>query len=134
MICVETRHMQAVLKAQINKTDCNDARHSADDAGGTLSSGACEDDTQSDPAYAERDPLRVPLVEQAGAADGEQVPKRGFVWGLRGGGGNAVCDDGLMIEFARLSSAFSHRPATARTTRRVCQDRFEDRLQLTGRT
>src|SRR5256886_469838 len=26
VICVETRHMQAVLKAQINKTDCNDAR------------------------------------------------------------------------------------------------------------
>ena len=25
MICVETRHMQAVLKAQINKTDRNDA-------------------------------------------------------------------------------------------------------------
>jgi transposase len=29
MICVETRHMQAVLKAQINKTDRNDARHYA---------------------------------------------------------------------------------------------------------
>ena len=26
MICVETRHMQAALKAQINKTDRNDAR------------------------------------------------------------------------------------------------------------
>ena len=26
MICVETRHMKAVLKAQINKTDRNDAR------------------------------------------------------------------------------------------------------------
>jgi transposase len=26
MICVETRHMQAVLKARINKTDRNDAR------------------------------------------------------------------------------------------------------------
>ena len=25
-VCVETRHMQAVLKAQINKTDRNDAR------------------------------------------------------------------------------------------------------------
>jgi transposase len=25
-ICVETRHMRAVLKAQINKTDRNDAR------------------------------------------------------------------------------------------------------------
>jgi transposase len=26
VICVETQHMRAVLKAQINKTDCNDAR------------------------------------------------------------------------------------------------------------
>src|SRR6266550_7100755 len=26
MICVETRHMRAVLKAQLNKTDRNDAR------------------------------------------------------------------------------------------------------------
>jgi len=26
VVCVETRHMQAVLKAQINKTDGNDAR------------------------------------------------------------------------------------------------------------
>ena len=26
VICVETRHMQAALKAQINKTDRNDAR------------------------------------------------------------------------------------------------------------
>ena len=26
MVCAETRHMQAVLKAQINKTDRNDAR------------------------------------------------------------------------------------------------------------
>jgi transposase len=29
VICVETRHMRAVLKAQINKTDRNDARGSA---------------------------------------------------------------------------------------------------------
>src|ERR1700751_1545951 len=28
VICVETRHMRAVLKAQINKTDLNDARGS----------------------------------------------------------------------------------------------------------
>src|SRR6266480_2140082 len=46
VICVETRHMRAVLKAQINKTDRNDARHSTDDAGGALSTGACEDVTQ----------------------------------------------------------------------------------------
>jgi hypothetical protein len=26
VVCVETRHMQSVLKAQINKTDRNDAR------------------------------------------------------------------------------------------------------------
>ena len=26
MICVETRHMKAVLKAQVNKSDRNDAR------------------------------------------------------------------------------------------------------------
>src|SRR5271167_4211119 len=49
VICVETRHMRAVLKAQINKTDRNDARGMAqDDAGGTLSPGACEDVTQSE--------------------------------------------------------------------------------------
>jgi transposase len=29
VICVETRHMRAVLKAQINKTDRNDARDMA---------------------------------------------------------------------------------------------------------
>ena len=29
VVCVETRHMQAVLKAQINKTDRNDARNIA---------------------------------------------------------------------------------------------------------
>jgi transposase len=43
VICVETRHMQAVLKAQINKTNRNDARHRADDAGGALSPGTCQD-------------------------------------------------------------------------------------------
>jgi transposase len=44
VICV-TRHMRAVLQAQINKQDrpqrC--ARHGADDAGGTVSPGPCED-------------------------------------------------------------------------------------------
>ena len=29
VVCVETRHMQAVLKAQINKTDRNDPRFAA---------------------------------------------------------------------------------------------------------
>src|SRR5258706_5400596 len=53
VICVETRHMRAVLQAQINKTDRNDAaRHGPDDAGGTLSPGACEDATQSETANA----------------------------------------------------------------------------------
>ena len=63
VICVETRHMQAVLKAQINKTDpqrC--ARHRADDAGGALSSGACEDITQSEAADAS-DPSKAAAVE-----------------------------------------------------------------------
>ena len=48
-ICVETRHMRAVLKAQINKDGpqrC--AGDGADDAGGALSSGACKDVTQSE--------------------------------------------------------------------------------------
>src|SRR5262249_3084741 len=44
VICVETRHMRAVLKAQINKTDRNDARGIAQMMRvGALSSGACED-------------------------------------------------------------------------------------------
>jgi len=49
VICVETRHMQAALKAQINKTDRNDARGIAQMMRGrTLSSGAREDVTQSE--------------------------------------------------------------------------------------
>ena len=53
VICVETRHMQAVLKAQINKTDRNDARGIAQMMrAGALPSGACEDDTQSETADA----------------------------------------------------------------------------------
>ncbi len=47
-VCVETRHMQAVLKAQINKTDR--AWHRADDAGRALPSSACEDITQPETA------------------------------------------------------------------------------------
>ena len=43
VVCVETRHMQAILKAQINEPQrCT--RHRADDASGALPSGACEDD------------------------------------------------------------------------------------------
>ena len=63
VICVETRHMQAVLKAQINKTDRNDARgHRPDDTGGALPSGACEDATQSETADA-ADPSQASAVQ-----------------------------------------------------------------------
>ena len=63
VICVETRHMRAVLKAQINKTDRNDARqHGPDDAGGASSSGACEDVTQPEAADA-ADPSQAAAVE-----------------------------------------------------------------------
>src|ERR1700732_934020 len=68
VVCVETRHMQAVLKAQINKTDRNDARDGEAEkdttkkqqtghrrrpppkylGAGTLPSGACEDAPQSE--------------------------------------------------------------------------------------
>ena len=46
VICVETRHMQAVLKVQINKTDRNDARGIAQ----MMRAGL--DDTQSETADA----------------------------------------------------------------------------------
>jgi hypothetical protein len=36
VICVETRHMQAVLKTQINRTDRNDARGDSGHLGGPL--------------------------------------------------------------------------------------------------
>ncbi len=41
--CVETRHMRAVLKAQIKDRPQRCARHRSDDASGTLSSGTSED-------------------------------------------------------------------------------------------
>jgi transposase len=53
VVCVETRHMKAVLKAQIKQDRpqrC--ARHRADDAGGAVPSGACEDAPQSETADA----------------------------------------------------------------------------------
>ena len=57
VVCVETRHIKAVLKAQINKTDRNDARGMApDDAGGALPSAAYEEVSQSETA--ERRPWR----------------------------------------------------------------------------
>src|SRR5271168_3138770 len=55
VVCVETRHMQAVLKAQINKTDRNDAR-------GTLPPGACKDAMQSETADA-ADPSQTAAVK-----------------------------------------------------------------------
>ncbi len=63
VICVETRHMRAVLKG----TDQQDrsqrcARHRADDAGGALSAGACEDLTQPEAAHV-ADPSQVAAVE-----------------------------------------------------------------------
>ena len=61
-ICVETRHMQAVLKAQINKTDRNDARGIAQMMRVGLPSGACEDVTQSEAADA-ADPSPAAAVE-----------------------------------------------------------------------
>src|SRR5262245_24411281 len=63
VICVETRHMRAVLKAQINKTDRNDARGIAQMMRvGALSSGAREDVTQPEAADAV-DPSQAAAVE-----------------------------------------------------------------------
>jgi transposase len=57
VICVETRHMRAVLKAQINKTDRNDARGIAQMMrGGALSPGACEDTAEPEAADAAHPP------------------------------------------------------------------------------
>jgi len=63
VICVETRHMRAVLKAQINKTDRNDARGIAQMMrGGALSPGACEDVAQPETSDA-ADPSQAAAVE-----------------------------------------------------------------------
>ena len=62
-ICVETRHMRAVLKAQINKTDRNNARGMAQMMRArALSSCPCEDITQSETAHAVHPP-QVAAVE-----------------------------------------------------------------------
>ena len=63
VICVETRHMRAVLQGadqQDRPQRC--ARHGADDAGGALSPGACEDVTQPEAAHA-ADPSQAAAVE-----------------------------------------------------------------------
>ena len=63
VLCVETRHMRAVLKAQINKTDRNDARGIAQMIRVVaLSPGACEDAAQSEAADA-ADPSQAVAVE-----------------------------------------------------------------------
>jgi len=63
VVCVETRHMKAVLKAQINKTDRNRcARHRPDDASWALPSRAYKDATQSEAANA-TDPSQTAAVE-----------------------------------------------------------------------
>ena len=63
VVCVETRHMQAVLKAQDQQDRpqrCT--RHRADDACGALPSGPCEDVTQSEAADA-ADPPQAAAIE-----------------------------------------------------------------------
>jgi hypothetical protein len=63
VICVETRHMRAVLKAQVNKTDRNDARGVAQMMrAGLYRPGACEDVTQSETADA-ADPSHTAAVK-----------------------------------------------------------------------
>ena len=63
VVCVETRHMQAVLKAQINKTDRSDARGIAQMMrGGALPPGACEDAAQPETTD-DADPSQVASVE-----------------------------------------------------------------------
>ena len=53
MICVETRHMRAVLKARKStRPTVTIPWHGADDAGLALPPGACEDATQSETADA----------------------------------------------------------------------------------
>ena len=63
VICVETRHMRAMLKGadqQDRPQRC--ARLGTDDAGGALSPGACEDVTQSEAANAP-DPSQATSLE-----------------------------------------------------------------------
>ena len=59
MICVETRHMRAVLKAQINKTDRNDARGMAQMMRVGFTAGTCENVTQPETADAADPPAVV---------------------------------------------------------------------------
>ncbi len=60
VICVETRHIQAVLKAQDGPQRCS--RHCADDVG-ALPSDACEDASRPASRRRSRTPVSVELVE-----------------------------------------------------------------------
>src|SRR5215475_11744239 len=62
VICVETRHMQAVLKAQINKTDRNDARGIAQMMRVGLYRVVSQDAAQPETAHA-ADPSQAIAVE-----------------------------------------------------------------------
>src|SRR6266487_3468241 len=62
VICVETRHMRAVLKAQINKTDRNDARGVAQMMRVGLYRPVHEEVTQSETSNA-ADPSQATSVE-----------------------------------------------------------------------
>jgi hypothetical protein len=63
VICLETRHMRAVLKAADQQDGPQGrARYSTDDAGRALSSGTCEDITQSETANA-TEPSQAASVE-----------------------------------------------------------------------
>ena len=52
VICVETRHMQAALSAQINKSDRNDARGIAQMMRWPVPTGACQDAGQPEAPHA----------------------------------------------------------------------------------
>ena len=123
VVCVETRHMQAVLKAQINKTDRNDARGIAQMIRvRDLPSGAHEDVTQSETANA-ADP------SQAVAVEGHRYRERlaRYFTQLRSQGGHGWngevrgADQGAGRELARLcrvGRTTAHCPAGATRTDR----------------
>ena len=118
VICVETRHMQAVLKAQINKTDRNDARGIAQMIrAGLYRPGACEDASQSETAD-DADP------SQASAVKGHRHRERSarYFAQLRPQGWNGWQGEvrgpypGACREYPRLGGtggAAAHRPAGA---------------------
>ena len=71
VICVETRHMRAVLKAQINKTDRNDARGIAQmSAGGAFTASVHVKTLRSQKTTNAADP------SQAAAGEGDRHRER----------------------------------------------------------